>query len=80
MFDKSSVLYGIDLARDAIRESETAIIVEGYMDVVVPYQHGVRNMVACMGTALTEAHLDVLKRLAACSSWRWTPMRPECAP
>ncbi|MGI5915019.1 MAG: DNA primase [Anaerolineae bacterium] len=64
LFDKSSVLYGIDLARDAIRESETAIIVEGYMDVVVPYQHGVRNMVACMGTALTEAHLDVLKRLA----------------
>ena len=63
LFDKGSVLYGIDLARHAIRESGTAVIVEGYMDVVVPYQCGVRNLVACMGTALTEQHLDQLKRI-----------------
>ena len=63
LFDKGSVLYGIDLARHAIRESGTAVIVEGYMDVVVPYQCGVRNLVACMGTALTEAHLEQLKRI-----------------
>ncbi|HHX44618.1 MAG TPA: DNA primase [Chloroflexi bacterium] len=61
LFDKGSILYGIDLARHAIRESGTAVIVEGYMDVVVPYQCGVRNLVACMGTALTEEHLEQLK-------------------
>lgn len=63
LFDKSSVLYGIDLARHGIREQDTAVIVEGYMDVIVPYQAGVRNLVACMGTALTEQHLDILKHL-----------------
>ena len=63
LFDKGSVLYGIDLARHAIRETGTAVIVEGYMDVVVPYQCGVRNLVACMGTALTEGHLEQLKRI-----------------
>lgn len=63
LFDKGSILYGIDLARHAIRESGTVVVVEGYMDVVVPYQCGVRNLVACMGTALTEAHLDQLKRI-----------------
>ena len=63
LFDKSSVLYGIDLAREGIRQSDTAIIVEGYMDVIVPYQAGVRNLVACMGTALTEQHIDILKRM-----------------
>jgi DNA primase len=63
LFDKGSVLYGIDLAREAIRESGTAIIVEGYMDVIIPYQCGVTNLVACMGTALTEAHMNALKRI-----------------
>jgi DNA primase len=63
LFDKSSVLYGIDLAREGIRASDEAVIVEGYMDVIVPYQAGVRNLVACMGTALTEQHIDILKRL-----------------
>ncbi len=63
LFDKGSVLYGIDLTRQAIRETETAILVEGYMDVIILYQCGVRNVVACLGTALTEAHLKVLKRL-----------------
>jgi DNA primase len=63
LFDKGSALYGIDLARESIRESGTAIIVEGYMDVIIPYQCGVTNLVACMGTALTEAHMDALKRI-----------------
>lgn len=64
LFDKSSVLYGIDLARQTIRETSTAVIVEGYMDVVIPYQAGVTNLVACMGTALTEQHIDILKGMA----------------
>ncbi|MHB1316983.1 MAG: DNA primase [Anaerolineae bacterium] len=63
LFDKGSVLYGIDRARASIRESGTAIIVEGYMDVIVPHQYGATNTIACMGTALSEAHIDVLKRM-----------------
>jgi DNA primase len=64
LFDKGSVLYGINLTRNSIRESGTAVIVEGYMDVVVPYQCGATNLVACMGTALTEEQLDTLKHIA----------------
>ncbi|MFO7698015.1 MAG: DNA primase [Anaerolineae bacterium] len=63
LFDKGSVLYGIDRARASIRESGTAIIVEGYMDVIVPHQYGATNIIACMGTALSEAHIDILKRM-----------------
>lgn len=63
LFDKGSVLYGIDLARQSIRESGAAIVVEGYMDVIIPHQCGVTNLVACMGTALSEAHIDALKRM-----------------
>jgi DNA primase len=63
LFDKGSALYGFDLARASIRDSETAIVVEGYMDVVIPHQCGVTNVVACMGTALTGAHIDALKRI-----------------
>ena len=63
LFDKGSLLYGIDLTREGIRDSGTAIIVEGYMDVIIPFQCGVKNLVACMGTALTEAHIKVLKRM-----------------
>jgi len=64
LFDKGSVLYGINLTRNSIRESGTAVIVEGYMDVVVPYQCAVTNLVACMGTALTEEQLGTLKHIA----------------
>jgi len=63
LFDKGRVLYGIDLARESIRETATALIVEGYMDVVIPHQCGVTNVVACMGTALTDEQLGILKRL-----------------
>ncbi len=63
LFDKSQVLFGLDLASQAIREADAAIIVEGYMDVMIPHQEGYRNVVAPMGTALTEAHLKQLHRL-----------------
>jgi len=63
LFDKGRVLYGIDRAHRSIREGGTAIIVEGYMDVIAAHQCGATNVIACMGTALSEAHLDVLKRL-----------------
>lgn len=64
LFDKSRVLYGLDLARDAIRGADAAVIVEGYVDVVIAHQHGFRNVVAPLGTALTAEHAGALKRLA----------------
>jgi len=62
LFDKSSVLFGLDQARAGIRTTGEAIIVEGYMDVLLAHQHGINNVVAQMGTALTEAQLKLLKR------------------
>jgi DNA primase len=64
LFDKSEMLYGFDVARRAIRESETAIIVEGYMDVLQAHQAGYRNVVATMGTALTPQHIQNLGKYA----------------
>jgi DNA primase len=63
IFDKSSVLYGLDLAGRAIRAADQVIIVEGYMDVLQAHQHGVANVVASMGTALTAEHLKTLRGL-----------------
>ncbi len=63
LFDKSGTLYGINLARDAIREKDAAIIVEGYMDVITAHQNGFSNVVASMGTAVTERQVNILKRL-----------------
>ena len=64
IFDKRSSLYGIHRAHSAIRESNTGIIVEGYMDVIAAHQHGYTNVVASMGTALTENQVSQLKSLA----------------
>ncbi len=61
IFDKSSILYGLDLAKDAIR-AEGAVIVEGYMDAIAAHEHGYANVVASMGTALTERQVGLLKR------------------
>ncbi len=66
LFDKSRTLYGIDLAKGAIRREKLAVIVEGYTDVMAAHQAGFKNVVASLGTALTRAR----------SSWRTdTPMR-----
>jgi DNA primase len=62
-FDKSATLYGLDLAKGAIRKESCAVIVEGYMDVVLPHQEGFQNVVASLGTALTEQQIGLLKRL-----------------
>ncbi|MFQ5858768.1 MAG: DNA primase, partial [Anaerolineae bacterium] len=62
VFDKSQVLYGIDRARQTIRQAEQAVIVEGYTDVITAHAHGFENVVASLGTALTEAQLRLLKR------------------
>jgi DNA primase len=65
LFDKSRVLYGLDLARDPIRSSDSVVIVEGYVDVIIAHQYGFHNVVAPLGTALTGEHVGVIKKLAA---------------
>ncbi|MBK8985393.1 MAG: DNA primase [Chloroflexi bacterium] len=62
LFNKSNLLYGLDGAKRAIREARQAVIVEGYMDVMQAWQAGFQNVVAQMGTALTQAQLEQLKR------------------
>ncbi len=64
IFDKSGTLYGADRARDAARKLKRAVVVEGYMDVITAHQFGFENVVASMGTSLTEKQVDVLKRLS----------------
>lgn len=62
LFDKSDLLYGLDMAKRFIRQEQRVVIVEGYMDVMQGWQAGFRNIVAQMGTALTETQLRQLKR------------------
>ena len=64
LFVKSRCLFGIDLARQKLVESRTAVIVEGYTDVVVAHQCGATNVVSPLGTALTEQHVTILRRFA----------------
>ena len=64
VFQKSRVLYGLPNARDGIRDTNTVLVVEGYADCVACHQYGVRNVVATLGTALTEMHCNRLKAFA----------------
>ncbi len=63
VFSKGRELYGLFLARDAIRDAGCVVVVEGYMDVVALAQHGVENAVATLGTATTPVHAQKLFRL-----------------
>lgn len=62
LFDKGKLLYGLDRARRSIRTLDQAVIVEGYLDVIVLHQAGFTNVISPMGTALTEQQLYLLKR------------------
>ncbi len=64
LFDKSKSLYGYHKAKFSIREKGYAIIVEGQMDLLLSHQAGFKNTVASSGTALTQYHLEMIKRLA----------------
>jgi len=64
LFHKGEALYGLPQARDAIEAERRVIVVEGYFDVVMPWQEGVRNVVATLGTALTDEHVRALRRHA----------------
>jgi DNA primase len=62
LFSKSHLLYGLDVARDAMRKSGMALVMEGYTDVIVAHQYGFHEAVAVLGTALGESHIRILKR------------------
>jgi DNA primase len=64
LFDKGGTLYALNKAADAIKREGRAVIVEGYMDVIAAHQHGFENVIAQMGTALTERQVKLLKKLA----------------
>ena len=65
IFDKSSMLYGFDLAQTAIKKEDRVVMVEGYMDVLQAHQHGFSNVVASMGVAITEKQVREVKRLTS---------------
>jgi DNA primase len=62
IYTKGRNLYGMNLAKDGIRESDFAVVVEGYLDFIMPYQEGISNIVASLGTALTTEQARLLKR------------------
>jgi len=64
LFSKSRSLYTLNLAKEGMRRTGKAILVEGYFDAIAAHAHGVTNTVAVLGTSLTEAQLSMLKRLA----------------
>jgi DNA primase len=64
LFDKSNTLYGLEQARHRIVETGTAIVVEGYTDVIMAHQFGCTNAVATLGTSFTAGHGRTLRRYA----------------
>ena len=62
LFNKSSELYALDLARDAIAKEGGVLVMEGYTDVIMAHQHGVKHAVAVLGTALGEKHVPLIRR------------------
>lgn len=65
LFNKSQSLYGLQQSKEACRKSDSVIIVEGNVDVLALHQHGIKNVVATLGTALTADHIRRLKGFAA---------------
>lgn len=63
IYDKGSILYGIDKAKSAIRKKNLVVIVEGYMDVLTAHQHNWQSVVGSMGTSLTEKQVGGIKKL-----------------
>jgi DNA primase len=63
LFEKNTVLYAIDMAKDAIKQAGQVVIVEGYVDAIIAHQYGTRQTVACIGSAITEKHILQLKKL-----------------
>lgn len=64
LYNKSSVLFGLFAAREAIRKARSVVLVEGYFDAVACHKAGIENVVAVSGTALTDQHVKIIKRYA----------------
>jgi len=64
LYSKGKHLYGLYQARKGIRQNNQVIIVEGYTDVLMAHQYGFENVVASLGTALTDRQIDLIKRYA----------------
>ena len=64
LYNKSRQLYGLSFSKEAIKAEDRAILVEGYMDFIIPFQFGVHNVVASLGTSLTTQQVDLLGRYA----------------
>ncbi|MFH1458511.1 MAG: DNA primase [Candidatus Omnitrophota bacterium] len=62
IYVKGRNLYGFHLAKDSIRDRDFVVIVEGYFDFIIPYQAGLKNIVASLGTALTSEQARLIKR------------------
>lgn len=65
IYDKGRQVFGLHLAKDAIRRADQAVLVEGNLDVIASHQVEVQNVVACAGTAMTADHLRSLSRLTS---------------
>ena len=65
LFHKSNVLYGMDKAKAQMTSTGTAIIVEGYTDVIALHENGIENAAATLGTALTMQHIRLISRYAS---------------
>lgn len=64
IFNKSGTLYGLSHAKESIKKTGTAVLVEGYLDVITAHMYGFSNTVAPLGTALTQDHGKLIKRFA----------------
>lgn len=62
LFNKRDLLYGFPQVAEGIRKEKTALVVEGYTDVLMLYQHGLKNAVATLGTSMTSSHIKTLSR------------------
>lgn len=62
VFDKSSYLFGLNLAKGEIRNKKEAVLVEGEMDMILSFQAGIKNIIASKGTALTEGQIELVKK------------------
>ncbi len=73
IYQKGQLAYGLNFAKEAIRQKGMVIIVEGYMDVLACLQHGIENVVATCGTAITADHIKLLKRYTQMATTMFDP-------
>ena len=65
IYNKSKILYGLYHSKQAVKDLDQIVLVEGYFDVLLPFQEGVKNVAAVSGTALTDGHTALIKRITS---------------